>query len=57
MLLYAFKSFPTFSYTDPDSNTGKNRRSPIFRCSSEFRYSGYSLQYKLVDTIVFVKLK
>ena len=24
--------------TDPDPNTGKSRRSPIFRYSSEFRY-------------------
>ena len=30
------------SSTDPDPNTGKNRSSPIFRYSSEFRYSSYS---------------
>ena len=30
--------------TDTDPNTGKNRSSPIFRCSSEFRYSSCSLK-------------
>ena len=36
-------------YTDPDSNTGKSRRSPIFRYSSDFRYCSCSWQttYKL----------
>ena len=28
--------------TDPDSKTGKNRRSPIFRYSSDFRYCSCS---------------
>ena len=30
---------PCPNSTDTDPNTGKNRRSPIFRYSSEFRYS------------------
>ena len=35
------------SSTDPDPNTGKNRRSTIFRFSSEFWYSSCSREITL----------
>ena len=44
---------PYSLHTDTDPNTGKNRSSPIFRYSSEFRYLGfrYSSRYLYYDAV------